>query len=533
MLLALDSRVLWSRLAGVLDLPCPDAALPARVECPACRGRLSVYHDSTTGGYWHHCVGCRSSGDSIALAALCWGIPPADAVVRLARSGVGIPEEAAMPDAIANYLAAGPEPRDAATRFWADARRYLTLRQSTALGRLRVQLRIASTLSLDAWAEGPGQLVGAYPYREVRTALAPCRSVARRPATPWLHRALFKGRGWGDVLVFPYYSAPGRLCGFEFVGRGGAGPADRDFCLTADNTVGTEAGLAGLHTVEQIHPRFGTHIFAVADPALALRLQIRNAAATRVPLPLVAWSGRAGARTAAAWATIQRRRVVFWGWELTAELVHQAVQCDGLIALVEFTEVTPHAISHYFRLRPPGDLLRTALRSARPWRTALADWATRRQTGEVDTLMAALEDRRIDTAAIAAALGEAAYALYQAPTVRTAQVAAATYTETEAGWFVTKKRRSYPVSDAVLRIHRILTGPRPRYQGAIHYQGETVPFDLTAATMERDAPAAVRRLCLQAGLGRPDIQLRSAVELLAIATAFHTPETVRVVPDGP
>ena len=63
--------------------------------------------------------------------------------------------------------------------------------------------------------------------------------------------ALFRGSGWGEVAMVPYYDLPWRACAFALIGRG-ADP-DQDFVFKRANLgahcpAEVEAGLA-------LHPR--------------------------------------------------------------------------------------------------------------------------------------------------------------------------------------------------------------------------------------------------------------------------------------
>lgn len=535
MLLAtVDVPAPWPELARALGLACRGASLPARVACPACGGRLTVYQDSRSRRYWHHCQGCRRSGDAAALAALAWGLEPAAALRRLAATGL-IAEEYAMPENAKIHLQTGPHRRRDFEAFMDKARDYLATAQSPALQRLRTTLRLTSSLPPPQWAEGPGRLVGAFPYRAVREVLTPGSSGPRTDSGGDGGCArLFRGRGWSDVLVFPYYAAPGRLSGFEFVGRDG-GPGDREFAATPSSrsvrrSGGDEAGLAGLENTETVHGRLGAHVVAVADPALAVRLQIRNAVVSRRPLPLVAWRDDGRRWTRDAWATLQRRRVVFWGWELTAALVRQAALCDGLISLIEFAEVSQDAVDHYIRLKEPELLLERAVRRAKPWREAVRRWADKRQPAAVESLLLDLEALEIEVDAdLAAALGPTAAGLLAAPAVRTVRVGSYSYQENDEGtWQLTPKGRRR-IADVRLRIDRIYAGPRPRYVGRILHREGAIPFDVIATDLERRLVSTVCELCIRAGLGRP--HLVRSVKLVDVAVAFQEPEVFRIVPD--
>lgn len=100
------------------------------------------------------------------------------------------------------------------------------------------------------------------------------------------------GKGWGDVLAIPCYDLPGRICGFEFIGRQ-AGPEDRLYYSGGLDRLGraqlqptplAEAGLAGGAQLLERDARAGQSVLAVADATLLLRLQVRHFAVS-LPMP--------------------------------------------------------------------------------------------------------------------------------------------------------------------------------------------------------------------------------------------------------
>lgn len=481
----------------------------------------------------------------MALAACVWGISESAALLKLARSDVGLDPEFANAETVDAYLDGEPKKRQAYRAFWEDAQRYFSAQQSVEFRKLKVRLRIHASTSPEQWTNGPGQLVGAYPYRDIRAVIAPgCSSFARKGyKTVRLTRGkvrggeggdgggkrYFVGRDWGDVLVFPYHDAPGRLSGFQFIGRQ-ARPEDCSFWGLP--RARSEAGLAGLQTTETVHPEFGTHVFAVDNPALALRLQIRNTGSSLVNLPIVSWYDQGRTYSHDVWNTLQHRHVIFWGWTMSAALIRQASLCDGRIALVPLDADNPDTVDHYLRLKPPRDLLGRAVKRARPWQDALAAWAAKQPPSAVESLLLDLENRQMDVTAIAAILGPFAVTLATAPMTRTARVGDREVRETADGWTVraSGKKPYQAFSTAIVRIDRIVTETITHYQGRVIYQGYVLPFSIPAETFEREAVLQVCLLCVNAGLGRPTIH-GSASQLIAAAMAFRTPEAYQVVPD--
>lgn len=526
LLRVLGDHLSWPELARVLELPCPGPALPARTACPGCGGRLNVYQDSITRSFWHHCKDCRFAGDPIALAALAWGLPARVAARRLVRL---IAEESPeMDQEIAEHLDEVTDRHARMHELWALARAYIATTTSPELTRLRARLRVQTDLNPDRWRDGPGRLVGAYGAHAAELVLRYGPDDPARQAPYFIGRGrYFEGRGWGEVLVFPYLSAPGRIVGFEFVGREGR-PSDRVRRWIAR----PEAGLAGLETALEPHPEFGAVAFAVDDPALALRFQLRNAATSDRPLPIVAWYDDKAHRTEDAWFALSQRRIVFFGWELTAAMIRQAQACDGLISLSPMSSNDPQRIDSWFRDDPTQMLLRRVLKQARPWRDALRDWAEEHTPAQVEELLLAIEaggDPRLEIAQI---MGPAARELAEAPQRRVVVLSGTRVTETPSGWRMSPTGRiksSRVVSEAILRVDQIVAGMEILYRGRILYKGREVPIEFHETHMQR-LGQILSAACMRAGLGRPMILPAQPLSLIQVALSFHPPEYLAEAP---
>ena len=244
---------------------------------------------------------------------------------------------------------------------------------------LRKKLRILSQLHGQSWRNGPGRLVGALPYLEAEACFSPgaIANSLRHSAVPFNGSGsrIFQGGGWGEVLAIAHFDLPGRVCGFLFVGRDGR-TSDRVFKSTyrLTSTQRPEGGLAGLETVERSNGEFGHDVLAVADPLLAVRLQVRHAISHTRPLPMVAWCDQPQALTKYAWRTLSDKKVVVWAWRLTAAVVYQAMRANSHLCLLGPEDLRRDSVDHYIRLLSPDQLFRRVVRNARPWREAVRVW---------------------------------------------------------------------------------------------------------------------------------------------------------------
>jgi hypothetical protein len=361
-------------------------ALPALVSCPVCgSARSTVYDDTISQGAWHYCLDCAHSGDMIELAAAAWGVSLLVAAHRLYRTGVPLPSEQLEPAVFSEYLTAYPQHRAKIAELWRQSQRYLIREVSPSLNRLRSRFRLTSQMSVERWLAGPGQFIGGYSYKSIEHIFCPSR--AYRPGGPY--RVFYEGH-WDDVLVIPHHDLPGRICGFLFVGRDG-GPRDWVYKRPTMSPIARPLEEAGLGLYWAAHcgrTALGPYLFACADALLAVRLQLRHFATSSTPLPLVSYYAGPRAQTsAAAWLPLSNKTVVLWGWEMTASLVRQAINTNGLISVIRLPDQAQARVDHFVREQEPPDLLRKILKRAKPWRDALRVWVDHAPDGEVEELL--------------------------------------------------------------------------------------------------------------------------------------------------
>jgi hypothetical protein len=514
----------WTTVLRVLGVPVASEALPSTAECPVCGGpRLRTYEDSTTGGVWHHCFDCRAAGDSVELAGLAWKLPPAAALLRLEREGVPLGERPLTAEDVEAYVATELHYRARAAALWQGCREYLSRAGSRELAALRTRFRLQTGLSPERWDAGPANLVGGIPHREVDKVFFP--DSLKPSGENQSGGRTFKGGGWGDVLVVPFHAAPGRISGFYCVGRRG-GAKDRVFRPAAgrDGVVAREAGLAGLWTVENPTPSFRHHVFAVDDPMLACRLQVRHFGTDSRPLPLVAFYQDRTRRTDLAWAALGRRQPVFWCWQLTAKVVHQAITAGGMISVVPVEDTSRHTIDHYIRHDPPVDLLHRALKRARHWKDALRHWTRRVPVPDVQALLLELEPYGHEAGEFAF-LGEAVMAALVTPErVRQVRLGRTVVRESDGCWRIREHRGGAwaLLADCILRVDQVVPGETGIvYRGRVERSGREAAFE-----HRRGQGRGSLATTITAALGVPvQLDYGWGERLLDVALAFRPIET--------
>jgi hypothetical protein len=438
----------------------------------------------------------------IELAAAAWKVGPHAAVLRLLAEGVSLPEERSTPEAIATYVRHHPQYRNKLRDFWRRCREYLLQPQSKYLARLRAALRLVSTMSPERWAAGPGNLMGAYPCREVEKVFHGRVNVAADRTFPNI-------REWSEVLVFKYEDVPDRPSGFYMIGRQGTS-ADVVFRIPHRLHPNgqrprpyEEAGLHGLWAVEESHGEFGKYVVAVNSPLLSMRLQLRRFHGAGRPLPLVAFYDGPRALTHVAWDCLDRYTPVLWGWRLTASLLFQAVVSDGHLSLAPVQDMRTRTIDHYVRHDDPADIVRRAIRHSKPWRDALRQWCEDASGGDIADLAADLEHYPVNRDQLTGLHERLDDAMNVRRAPRKVRFGRATIIETDGKWWVESKAGRRLLMNAVLRIDgttvKDVCNQRGQvylkdvvcYKGRLIYKGTEIPFEVPISRFEDRGARAV------------------------------------------
>lgn len=524
----INEHAAWTAVLGVLNVPVAGRALPARTTCPLCRGgRLTVYEDTISGGAWHYCFDCYSAGDMIELASAAWGLSPQAALAKMSSLGVGLPAEQLEPAAVAKYVARHPQTRNRMRDLWRRCMEHLATAKSAELTRLKQRLRIDTHLSPERWRQGPGNLVGGLHSNLVAEAFAVDK------------KRTFRGRGWGEVLAVPYHDLPERICAFLLVGRGG-GPKDMVFRVPGGPGSRPaapdrpEAGLAGLWSIDASRSNYGPHVFAVDDAFFAARLQVRHFATSTRPLPLIAWYDGPRALTRNAWGCLDRHAPVFWGWDMTAALLSQAMRADGLVAITPLIA----GVDDYVRKDDPADLLRKALKRARPWKEALKDWIDGAPDAAVEEVLAGLRAMGHDPEAlvpVAPRVGELLCVPASPPSVR---LGTWTVMEQNGQWwgFHSSDRQKVCIMNARLRIDGVLVKncetfsgrtklhDIPHYRGRLLYEGDEIPFEVPMKALDNNPTLHLPGILARAKGKVLYIASGWAKRLIQVAKLFQIPD---------
>ena len=497
----------WHIVAEALGRPETKRVLPLTTECPFCHGQRFSLYDSVSAGEWGYCFDCLWTGDTIEAAAKAWNLPVTATVRRLHAEGAAIPERALTDVSIDQYAGNIASHRIRLRKVWAQAQQYIVNQPTrTNLAALRYKLDLVSSLSPDRMAAGPAKIFGASNIKLLAAAFN------TRP------RDCLPGRGWEDVIVIPFWQAPGLLAGLYVVGRQG-GPGDHRY-LAVHTRRGPdirEGGLAGL--LPALSGSEGV-IVGISDPVMLASMQLRHFNSSLQPLPLVAWQHGAGRETAIAWQAIQNRTLTLWEPWLTADVLLQCYRLDCRLAIGGPATEADDSVSSWLRKWQPADLIKRILSQARPWREAVRNWLQRTPAGTTKAILQELENDGHDSLMI---MREASpkNPLWEQKklAIRTVKLANTTYLERNSRWFIRRNSgKEYPFLNAILRIDGVVTRKtRTENVGRLLLpDGREIPFRAENVSVQ-----FIKKLASDNDFTLECIRGRAVID---VATAFHQPK---------
>jgi hypothetical protein len=481
-----------------------------------------------SGGQWHECGHCKSSGDMIELASKVWGLNTKETLIKMSRCGVSVGAVCFDENELTRYIEDHLEYRQRIWKMWEQSQRFMESGNSETVRGIQKQYRLSLRASRDRWRRGPGQLFGALPRDQVEAAFCP-NSINAYGQNQSACRT-FKGKSWDEVLVFPYFDLPQRIRAFMFIGRSGDPTKDQVYKVTnlanpASRTA-NEAGLGCFPAVE-LAGNPGT-VVAINDWLLALRLHVRAFNTSVTAMPLVVWHDDGRHYTRNSWDMLHNRKIVFWAWELTPQVLRQAVHADGFISTAGPDSATPHYVDHYLKQHRGHDLTKAVVRQAKPWRKFLAQWVRKVRESQVDGLFLGLEELGEDVSAIARQCGR--NILYtDLPVVRrTVEVDGRSVIEKGDKWYVEKPNRTLSmILDASLRItHAIRDRDSGElfYKGFLLYEEEKFHFLQPAKTFDGNIAGWIRDFLAYHGAGLVKYAPRWNKQFYEIAVKLREPE---------
>lgn len=510
------SCLTWPVVAPLLGLPQTNPVFPVKTICPLCEGTLSVYKDNKNGEEWAYCSDCRWSSSVLQLAAHLWNIPLDAAVERLAEMyNTSVTEQEFQ-----GYLKKCVKPHEKANKLWEKAQRNMG-KPSLGLSKLRSRLGLNfNQLSLPRIMSGPAQLFGISHVDEVKRMWTPQRSAYKKAE-------FFKGKKWGNVLVIPYFKAPGSVASILFVGREGSKAHDRIFQTYAqrgrkNTSSNASQGFAGLHSV--VDQDCG-HVILMSDVLSGLRIQSRHFVTSVKPLPIVSWYDDPNGIFSSNWSLFNGKRLIFWEWEPKASVLYQCMTTNADLAInVGPRKYDLRNISHWVRNQKSMlDVERQLAKEARPWKKALRNWARTQDAtdGRISELLSECEKLNSKLAAeVRTVIGwERTKAKHY---TRSVTIKDNTYTDRSGVWYQNSTEK--PLLDGNIRVTNVIVRDNylPEYVGEVTIRGAVVPFRVRGDNRTK-LNRAIWDVIESSGYFA-ERKAPTNVGLIQLAMAFHTPE---------
>jgi hypothetical protein len=200
---------------------------------------------------------------------------------------------------------------------------------------------------------------------------------------------------------------------------------------------------------------------------------------------------------------------------MTPSLLHQAIVSDGYLSLTKLKEISQSKIDHYVRDNEARDILRIAVKKAKPWKEYLEEWANEALDGTIEELALGLESygySREDVGKMNERFASVCSIRPQPKRIRFKQI----YLIEKNGCWWTQGGESRSVynpgqliMNATLRIDctELVDDEVVHYVGRLGYEGEDIPFSIP---MDELRTRTLQSLQLVLAKARPGARLHIA-----------------------
>ncbi len=464
----------------------------------------------------------------IELAAATWKLDLLHTIGKLQECNLPLPPASTTHDALINYHRDHIAFRRQVADFWRSAQSYA--KNNEAVVRNLFRAFDLPPVSNDWLARGTRffgvcsyDMLVRYVFGDRREKVS--RSDIRRSCK--LAQHAFRGDGWDNVLVMPFYNLPGRICGMLLYGLDEKHqPVPAYFpIITLFDRDNPDAGLAMLNNMAlPVHPLYGESIFAVASPIAALRFQLLAMRDSSLPLPIVATFTGHNAVSNGVWQHFRNRQVVCWSPTGHPEAIRQAHHSGGKVALYQPPSQELDAL-------PVQEALQRVGHRTVSWQAALRRRLASASHPETEAVLQCVklpdDDLRQFAQGSEPGLQKRLEDIRQhLGSVRTVKFGSQTICEQESGWTF---ENGAVLCNAIVRIEQVITSAKRQayYRGNILFQKKKIPFLEKAETLEKQGfDWLVRYVRNEMGSGVVYYAQGHVRKLHNLAILFHAPEQV-------
>ena len=474
----------------------------------------------------------------IELAARVWESSIEATIYRLKRENFSITTDH---DEISHYVEKHLKVRKRMLQLWQIARENIyTTSHDVAV--LLQNLQLKTPTEHPRWEQSCGQLVGCIHSHRVEEMIVPSGFIRRDGGSDWTkstERAVFRGRNWKEVLVFPQFDLPGRIRSFLFVGRD-ADP-EKDFVFrrcALENTGGpnwSERRCSGLFMHPEAPNVSGETIVAVDDPFIAYRLHNRHFLLSSKPLPLVAYLDKHPNRPRRSWEMLGTKQVLFWSPVDPIPAFRQAIPTNGLVSTTGPVTAAELQMDTYLARMSPVDLIARIRETSRPWPSAMAKHMEKLDDNQTEEMLSQLQMADIDLAAMTDRLPRQAREriqsmLARSKITRTVTMQNKQVVEKPGGWYIANNRGNDElIANMHLRIDYLIHHRRldqTYYKGRVIWKGTTIPFVCPVPEFDRNPFAWIDKLLVRSGRGSLKYLKGWTSKAVMIAKQLQDPEVI-------
>lgn len=528
----------WNEVATALNITERSDSMPFTIDCPMCKTvkSLTLYQNTTLNAGWHHCKACGKYGDLFDFTAYVLGMSLESAFVELAKRGV--PSLINLsPTTVQNHANSHTKIKNKANRGWTKCEAYLK-KPTTAVN----ELLVLFNLQFKKWENFQPKIeryIGATHVKELEKELgSQFKHLRTHENKTYEYTGTLPVRfqkGWGDVLVLPYETAPGLIVGFLCVGHK-HGKIQRQFTRVriTNNTFGAkqiamDAGLWGLHAAINSKSTYSDYAIALEDPLLALRIQSRHALMSNSPLPIVSWFFADTESTQMiSWSAVPQKNIVVVTTKITPSAVHAAYKSGGLLTVLNIPET---GLLELIKLKKPEDLIKNFVRQALPWKDVLRKWMASVSPNAVTDFFNTMQLFCKESEFIEKELSEEINAVTPAQGVKCVRVYldkhASIIIENNNGWFFQISTTEYvQLTDFTIKLKTIYNKDRTvNCEGMLYYKDHALPISFSREEIKNTKAfeEKVIDFFLENNLGFPKINT-GEISLMRLAHLFHAPK---------
>lgn len=469
----------------------------------------------------------------IELAASKWKLTLLNTCRKIEDFGFELAVDQPLPDAVRLYDDQFVQIRQRAAAFWRDCQRHFASGADAQLRAMQNRLGVTGNLGAQ-WLSHGGELLGSCHWLTADKQFGePNRYDGEKRVRG---STLFKGRGWDNLLVIPYWRLPGRLAGFLFVGRDMDPERDHVYAPVCESSMkemqNFDAGVAMLSAIfGKPHPVLANNLLVFDDPLLALRLQLRHLRSNAGLLPLVAvYDNHDNMRTRSPiWGLTARDRITFWSQHGATHVIKHAHEARARVSTYTMTSTELQSPAGVLPHHQPHEWLYLIQRAARRWDSAMRLLMHGLSEHEIEELVLDVgltgPDLREFTEASGEPLRTTLLNIHTARSrARQVRYAQHVVTEEADGWYV----RGCRISSAIVRIEQLLQtrAGRNYYRGVILFNGHTVPFTERTDQIKSNLLRWASNYLDMAGHAGMTFVNAWDAKAINIALLFHTPQVI-------